>query len=154
MKIIEELAPLYTYSSLHEGKEHVTTLTERFELCQKLTGLYETSGACFHYQIHQCKGACIGEEPAEQYNVRVQKALENYHFEKQNFFVIDEGRTEEEKSVVKIEGGKYIGFGFVTDIASGMDEMHDCIRPMKDNREVRQIINSFLKKKKITVLEY
>ncbi len=154
MKIIEELAPLYTYSSLHEGKEHVTTLTERFELCQKLTGLYETSGACFHYQIHQCKGACMGEEPPEAYNVRVQKALENYHFEKQNFFVIDKGRNEEENSVIKIEGGKYIGFGFVTDTASGMDEMHDCIRPMKDNREVRQIINSFLKKKKITVLEY
>jgi len=153
MKIIDELNPLYTYSSLHEGKEHLTNLTERFELCQKLTGLYETTGACFHYQIHQCKGACIGEEPAEDYNLRVQKALENYHFEKQNFLVIDKGRSDEEKSVVKVEGGKYLGFGFVSE-TGGMDALHESIQPMKDNREVRQIINAYLRKNKLEVIEY
>jgi len=154
MKIIDELNPLYTYSSLHEGKEHLTNLTEQFELCQKLNGLYETSGACFHYQIHQCKGACIGEEQAVDYNERVQKALENYHFDKQNFFVIDKGRTDDEKSVVKVESGKYLGFGFVLGDATSVDELHCCINPMKDNREVRQIINSFLRKNKLQVIDY
>jgi len=153
MKIIDELNPLYTYASLHEGKEHLTNLTERFELCQKLTGLYETSGACFHYQIHQCKGACIGEETAADYNIKVQKALENYHFEKQNFLVIDKGRNEEEKSVVKVEGGKYLGFGFVSE-TGGIDQLHERIQPMKDNREVRQIINSYLRKNEPQIIEY
>lgn len=154
MKIIDELNPIYTYSSLHEGKEHVTNLTERYELCQKLTGLYNTSGACFHYQIHQCNGACIGEEPPETYNERVRQALENYHFEKQNFFVMDTGRTKEEKAVIKVEGGKYRGFGFVQEDTADLTVLHECIDFYNDNREVRQIINSFLKKNKVKVVEF
>jgi len=154
MKIIDELNPVFTYSSMHEGKEHITNLTQQFELCQKLTGLYDTSGACFHYQIHQCKGACIGEEPAKSYNARVQKALENYHFKKENFLIIDKGRTDEEKSVIKVESGKYCGFGFVSGNTSDINELHDCIQLMKDNREVRQIINSGLRKNKLLVIEY
>ena len=147
-KIIDQLTPLYTYSSLQEGKEHVSNLVERFNLCQKLSGLYNTDGACFHYQIHQCEGACIGYEPAETYNSKVAQALENYHFEEESFFIVENGREENEKSIVKIERGKYIGFGFI-DIAFTHDEpglMHECISPQKDNREVRQIINTYLKK--------
>ncbi len=154
MKVLDELNPIYTYASMHEGKEHITNLTEQFELCQKLTGLYDTSGACFHYQIHQCKGACIGKEPFEDYNVRVQKALENYHFKKENFFIIDEGRKKEEKAVVKVESGKYIGFGFVDEETTGQSALHDCIRHLQDNREVRQIINSYLRRKSLKVVEY
>ena len=154
MKIIDELNPIYTYSSLHEGKEHIANLTEQFELCQKLTGLYDTSGACFHYQIHQCKGACIGEEPFEEYNARVQKALENYHFKKENFLIIDKGRTEEEKAVVKVESGKYCGFGYVDMEMLEDSALHNCINHFQDNREVRQIINSYLRKSTLRIIEY
>jgi DNA polymerase-3 subunit epsilon len=151
MKIIDELNPIYTYSSMHEGKEHITNLTERYELCQKLTGLYDTAGACFHYQIHQCQGACIGEEPAKSYNERVHESLENYHFGNDSFFVIGKGRREDEKSVVKIEHGKYAGFGFVAvDILNRETTLlHESIRTYKDNKEVRQIINSYLKKSRL-----
>ncbi len=154
MKIIDELNPIYTYSSMQEGKEHITNLTESFELCQKLTGLYNTTGACFHYQIQQCKGACIGKEPPENYNRRVGEALENYHFEKQNFFVIDTGRTHEEKAVIKVEGGKYRGFGFVQNDFTNMQALHDCIGFYNDNREVRQIINSFIKKNSVEIVGF
>ena len=154
MKIIDELNPLYTYSSMFEGREHLTRLTEKFELCQKLNGLYNTAGACFHYQIRQCKGACMGEEPPAIYNSRVQEALENYHFDKQNFFVVDKGRSDDEKSVVKVEAGKYCGFGFIEGNISDTNDLHDCIKPFNDNREVRQIINSFIKKNKVTIIEF
>jgi DNA polymerase-3 subunit epsilon len=154
MKIIDELNPLYTYSSMFEGREHLTRLTEKFELCQKLNGLYNTAGACFHYQIRQCKGACMGEEAPATYNKRVQEALENYHFDKQNFFVVDKGRSDDEKSVVKVEAGKYCGFGFIEGNISDTNDLHDCIKPFNDNREVRQIINSFIKKNKVTIIEF
>lgn len=154
MKIIDESNPIYTYSSMHEGKEHITTLTKRYELCQKLTGLYETTGACFHYQIHQCKGACIGEESPETYNKRVRQVLENYHFEKQNFFVIDNGRNKNEKCVVMVKGGKYCGFGFIEQNSARLEALQECISVYNDNREVRQIINSFLKRNNVEVIEF
>jgi DNA polymerase-3 subunit epsilon len=152
-KIIDELNPLYTYSSLTEGKEHLYKIVEKYNLCQKLSGLYESKGACFHYQIHRCKGACIGKEPNTSYNKRVTNALENYHFENQSFFIIDKGRKDDEQSVVKIKNGKYCGFGFFEGEINNYMQLNDYIRPMRDNKEVRHIINSFIKKKELTVLQ-
>lgn len=147
-RIVNKVIPIYTYSSVQEGKQHLFNLVERFNLCQKLCGLYDTTGACFHYQIHQCSGACVGEETPESYNTKVQQALENYHFDNDSFLIIGKGRSEEEKSVVKIEHGKYVGYGFVeSDLLNGdVTLFHECIQPQLDNKEVRQIINSYLKK--------
>ncbi len=149
-RIIEELNPVYTYGSAHEGKEHILRLTEEFGLCQKLCGVYDTTGSCFQYQIHQCEGACIGKESPKSYNSKVEQALENYHFGKQNFFVVEQGRREDEKAVIKVENGKYIGFGFVEMNGQALNptDFNDCIRSQKDNREVRQIINSYLRRAK------
>ena len=157
-RIIDGSVPLYTYSSSMEGKEHLHQITSQFELCQKLTGLCDSPGSCFHYQIHQCKGACMGEEIPETYNLRVMEALENYHFPDQNFFLFDVGRTEDELSVVKVENGKYQGFGYVEKgfILQDRDLLHESIVNQKDNKEVRRIIISYLKKPghKDRVLKY
>ena len=90
-------------------------------------------------------------EPTCDYNARVNEALENYHFEHQNFFIIDKGRNKDERSVVKVYNGKYIGFGYIDlKLAIGeMEPLNDCIRPYRDNREVRQIINSYLRQDKL-----
>lgn len=151
MRIVDELNPIFTYASSQEGKDHLFRLTEEYELCQKLCGLYETSGACFQNQIKQCSGACIGEESADSYNAKVNEALENYHFDHQNFFIIDKGRSEEERSVVKVANGKYMGYGYVgiSEAIGNMEPLHDCIKTYRDNREVRQIINSYLRRNKV-----
>ncbi len=156
MRIIDELNPLYTYSSLQEGRDHLTKLCEDFNLCQKLVGLYDTSGACFHYQIHSCNGACIGEEPPDKYNIRLEESVDNYQFKHQNFFVIESGRSEEEYAVVKVQNGKYMGFGFL-DRESGdsnMEQLNDCINTYRDNKEVRRIILNHLKNNDCRVVEY
>ena len=154
IKIIDELNPLFTYSSLQEGKEHLYKITEKYSLCQKLNGLYRSSGACFHYQIGKCFGACVGEEPTEQYNARVKEALDNYHFGNDSFFILDKGRDKTEKSVVKIENGRYKGFGFVNRNCAHFECFDEAVRFMNDNREVRQIINGFLKKHSLPVIHF
>ncbi len=150
-RIVDQLTPLYTYSSMQEGRNHLFNLVENFQLCQKLCGLHETTGACFHYQIHQCNGACLKEESSSDYNLRVNESLENYHFDQQNLFIVGQGGEEGEKSVVKIEHGKYIGFGFVDEqlFNGNLHWLHKCIQHQPDNREVRQIINSHLKRKTV-----
>ena len=152
--IIDETPPLYTYSSLQEGKEHLLQLCDRFGLCQKLTGLYTFEGTCFHYKIHKCGGACIGEESVKIYNSRVQKAIENYHFQKQDFLLLDKGRNEDEKAFVKVQKGRYIGFGFVPvqELNGNKDITDDYLQPQQDNKEVRRIIISALQKKTLKIL--
>ena len=156
MRIVNELSPIYTYSSLQEGKEHLERICEEYGLCQKLSGLYDNSGACFYYQIHQCVGACIGEEVAEDYNAKVTMALNNFHFENQDFFVLDKGRKDDELSIIKVEKGKYVGFGYCEkqNVDNSIDFLHDCITSYKDNKEVRQIIKSFIKKHKSRIIKF
>ncbi len=156
MRIIDNLIPIYSYGSLQEGKEHLANLCEEFNLCQKLCGLYDTTGACFHAQIHNCNGACIDKEATLDYNLRIRNALDNYQFKYQNFFVVDKGKTIEENSIVKIENGKYMGFGYLNtgQPISNQSTLHDCIENYQDNKEVRRIINTYLKKNKCKIINY
>ncbi len=143
--------PLTTFASGMSAKSHLFMLTEAFTLCQKLCGLFDTKGACFHYNLRQCHGACIGEEPPEAYNERVLQATEPYRFDRKNFLLIDKGRTDGEKAVVGMENGKYIGFGYVDFEMNGeltTSDLKACLRKYPDNRDVQQIIRAYVKRSK------
>ncbi len=151
-KNIHEQIPLTSFTSVLSANSHLFMLVEAFNLCQKLCGLFDTNGACFHYNIHKCNGACIGKELPEIYNARVLQAIEPYRFEEQNFMVIDKGRTNGEKSVICVENGKYLGHGFIDFENNGnvsTDLLKDCIQSYPDHRDVQQILKSFIKRKKV-----
>lgn len=152
-KINEEL-PLASFSSVEKAKDILNFLTDEYHLCQKLTGLYKTDGPCFQHQIGICFGACIGKETPGSYNERAQKALKTFEYDHQNFFIIDKGRSIDEKSVVKVEHGKYLGFGYFTreEANSNPDILHDCIQHYADNRDVQSIIKRHLRNGKIEKL--
>ena len=141
--------PLTTYHSLMSAKSSLFTLVEAFGLCQKLCGLFDTKGSCFQYKLKACKGACIGEEHPEEYNKRVLQATEPYRFDLKTFLVVDEGRTPTEKAVVRVEHGKYLGFGFIDFSLNEnlkLDDLKACVKPYADNRDVQQIIRGHLKR--------
>ena len=46
-------------------------------LCHRLLALERGRGACFAHHLHQCDGACIGEEATGPYNRRVELAFGN-----------------------------------------------------------------------------
>jgi DNA polymerase-3 subunit epsilon len=100
------------FSTREEAKRFLETNTEKFELCQKLTDLYQNNSACFQFQIKQCKGACVGQESFEAYNSRVQQFIDQQMLEGENFFIIDKGRDKTEKSLILIQEGRYAGYGF------------------------------------------
>lgn len=143
--------PLTCFSTVEKARKHMEKLLEKHKLCQKLTGFYESRGACFHQQIGLCQGACTGKEPPAEYNSRAMKALESFSYMHENFFIIDSGRNEDERAVVKIENGKFCGYGYleIQDISFGLDTFHDCIIPHQDNRDIQQIIKGFLKKNRV-----
>jgi len=73
--------------------------------------------------------------------------LDHYYFGFRNLLIIDPGRNNDEQGVVKIENGKYIGFGYFSSQYATRDEsiIHDCIQSYPDNREVQQIIRQYLR---------
>ncbi|MFA5814847.1 MAG: exonuclease domain-containing protein [Bacteroidales bacterium] len=115
-------APLTTFTSKREGRELLTQWVENYKLCHKLSGLYDSGGACFHKGIGECYGACTGEEPAESYNLRVQNFLKRFEYEHQDFLIIDR------------------------------EILRDTIRFYPDNRDIHALIRLYLRKNNAKVL--
>lgn len=149
--------PLISFSTKLAAREYLFRLIERHELCQQLSGLYPSGGSCFHYTIKQCRGACIGEESTEEFNYRVNDAIEELSYKHRDFVVVDQGRKPDEKSVVVVEKGVYRGFGFIRndETISEPETFAEYIKTYEDNRDVQQIIRSYLTNKKVEkILEY
>lgn len=142
--------PLTSFTNADESKDFIERLMDKYDLCQKLCNLYSSSGACFHYEIKKCSGACIGAEPADVYNFRAQKAIDSIGLSSKSFLMFDKGRNDTEKSVVKVVNGKLVGYGFFdpSSIDGNISLLDDIIAPCSDNRDAQSIIRSFLGKAK------
>jgi DNA polymerase-3 subunit epsilon len=142
--------PENTYESIEYARLTLLKLIEEYHLCQKLCGLYKSQGACFHYELKQCNGACAGKESSDEYNCRAYMALNAISVANENLIIIDKGRNCDEKAVVRISNGKYIGYGFLDyNSITCIESLKECIISRKDNHEVRQIIKGYLKRNKV-----
>jgi DNA polymerase-3 subunit epsilon len=143
--------PVSVFTSKEKTKSKLNSLVETYNLCQKLSGLYDTDGACFHYQVGICKGACCGKESAEDYNERALKAAEEFIFTRRNFFIIDKGHNNDERCAVKIVNGKYSGYGYfnINDMGFGLSAVHECIIQSADNQDIQVILKQYLKNNRV-----
>ncbi len=141
------------YKSKVSAQNELFHFVEKYNLCQKLCGLYKGGAKepCFHYTLKQCKGACCQKENPNDYNERVQLLIDDQEIPDKSFYIIDRGRNYEEKSCIKIENGQYVGFGFFDNTLnySSLTELDVFIEPYEDNRDVRTIIRSFIHQKKV-----
>lgn len=143
--------PITTFTNYQQAKSFLINITEKYNLCQKLTGVHKTSGSCFNYNIKECNGACVMEESAEVYNARVKEFLDDYSFATKSMLIIDKGRDLDERSVILVENGVYQGFGFynLNYQITNLDILKSIINPMKNDRDSQHIIQSYLKKHKV-----
>jgi DNA polymerase-3 subunit epsilon len=146
-----EDVPLAIFTSKERAKSKLGSLVDSYNLCQKLSGLYESDGACFRFQVGMCRGACCGKEPPQEYNERAKKASEEFVFRCRNFFIIDRGRDDDERCAVKIVNGKYSGYGYfnINEMGFGLSALHDCINPLQDNRDIQVILKQYLKTNRV-----
>ncbi|WP_237144195.1 exonuclease domain-containing protein [Pontibacter pamirensis] len=143
------MTPIIALSNQFKAKGFLYHKVGKYNLCQKLCDLYKTNGACFDYQVHQCQGACVGKESPEEYNKRVDAAIESFSFEHNSFVIVGKGREPGEKSLVVIEHGTYLGFGFVDETfsARNLEDFKGAIKRYNDNKDVQQIIRGHMRGK-------
>ena len=140
-----------SFTTIQEGKNALFRITEKYNLCQKLNGLYETQNGCFQYKIKECNGACLGLESQEIYNERVEEFINEMTFSNNNMIVIDRGRKVDERSAVLIENGIYKGYCFydLNYQISNIEVMKNILIPMQNNRDTRTIIQGYLRKNRV-----
>jgi len=148
------LQSLIVFSSKRSAIGELERLTEEYQLCQSKNSLYQTGGACFHYGIQQCFGACLGEESPDEYNERVEKAIAKYQYISQNLLIVDSGRNIEERALILVENNSYQGFGYIaaTELDQPLEIIKSFVKPYSDNRDVSSIIRGYLKRKKVEAL--
>jgi len=150
-KITGDNMPITSFNNMISARSFLEQLVIKYKLCQKLCGLYNTEGACFHYGIKECNGACIKEESPEMYNERIKLVLKNLEYKYQDFLIIDKGRDATERSVISIQNGVYKGFGYAsTEFGSNnLEILNDCIKKYPDNRDIQIILKGYLNRNAI-----
>jgi DNA polymerase-3 subunit epsilon len=134
-----------------EGTNALFSILKKYNLCQKVNGI-DVSGKenCFEYDLENCNGACVSKEAPEEYNKRVMEFINNNSFHNRSMIIIDRGRTLEERSAVLIEKGIYKGYAFynLNYQVNNIEILKNIIIPMDNNKEVKNIIHSYIGKKK------
>lgn len=138
--------PLITFPSKGEAWNFMWEKVKAHDLCPKLSGLQVAKGLCFSHQTGACKGACQGVEKTKKYNKKVQQAIDSFFESGSSAAIIGQGREDGERSLVLVEKGNYLGFGFYDqqEKISDFESAKNFIRLSKDNRVVQHLVNSYL----------
>lgn len=142
---------LASFSSPIEAQSALFKITDSYQLCQKINGLETVKSHCFPFELNQCNGACIQKESPDEYNIRVESFFENNEYQKQNMIIIDRGRNIQERSAILIEDGIFKGYAFfdLNYQVNNIEILKNIIIPMKNNRDSKNIILNYLRKKKV-----
>jgi len=140
-----------SFTTLQEAKNVLFKITEKYNLCQKINGLYDTQNSCFQHKINECNGACLNLEEPKIYNERVAEFLEKNTFQNNNMIIIDRGRNYDERSAVLVENGIYKGYCFfeLNYQISNVEVLKNILIKMQHNRDVKTIIQTYLRKNKV-----
>jgi DNA polymerase-3 subunit epsilon len=136
---------LAMFSSHNEAIETMRNFCEKYQLCTKFCGLYESSGACFYHSIGECKGACCGEESPDDYNIKAQKFMEELNIGYDNVYIMHENKAENLIAFVKIQNSHFKGYGYFDNLEK-ITDIDDFLTPMPETRDIKQIIKTYLKK--------
>lgn len=145
-KKTSNLTPVMLFNSFDAVRSYLFQLINQFELCPKCCGIDTTQGGpCYAFREEKCRGVCCNKEEAEEYNERVQAALDFIREETGDKIIVDRGRSRDEKCIVVIQSGVYKGFGFVPNEVQLMnvEDALDYITYYQDNADVQRILRGW-----------
>ncbi|MES2419284.1 MAG: exonuclease domain-containing protein [Bacteroidota bacterium] len=133
---------LYSFNQLLEGHHILRMLVKEHALCEKLCFIQKRQHACTGYEHGTCQGACIGVESPDNYNNKVEKAINQLQNLLPSFALIDEGRTEDEKSCLWVEKGIFYGMGYIANDSdiTDLESLKSIIKPYPSNDYIMNLI--------------
>jgi DNA polymerase III subunit epsilon len=142
---------LAEYPKMTSARGHLESLARLHQLCPQFCHLEPPGGACFQYHIKKCKGACLGVESAEDYNIRANVVKEILYKELSgDFLVIEQGAAPEENYIIGVQEGRYLGMGIFEKEWMPNDPLDvlDSLKTSFPDPEAERIIRNYLLKNK------
>lgn len=140
----EENSLFGSFRSVTAAKSHLLKIIKNNTLCSKLCGIETSKHPCFNYQLKRCLGACIGAEPAELYNERVNSAFQAL---KQVIWPYPGKIAIKEQCEVN-QLTQYLVFDqwrHLTTVNSQEEVLDEIKNPLQHDYDAYQILNSYLK---------
>ncbi len=138
---------LITFYSITDCKTYLENLCLQFELCPKYCHLQEGVSHCFHYKITHCNGICRNAETVDDYNHRVNLAIEQITQELKEQVIKTQGQHLEEAGFIVINNGRYQGYGFIdtSEQITHIEELTTYLIPQKENADTFKILKNYTK---------
>lgn len=117
-------------------------------IMKKLEREYELAPALCGLKIDNENARQISLNP-QLYNLKASRLLSKYRYNHPNFFIIGDGRSHHEQSVVWIENNQYKGYGFFEpeNIENDIQSLKESVEILPNTHEVHRLIRNWLRKK-------
>lgn len=148
--------PLISFVTYSSARERLENWIDEYELCLRYCQLTSDDSICFNHQIKKCKGICAGEEEVELYNKRAQEILDHIIFKNNHFALLDHGKHNEERSLILVENGHYVGYGYIDSTSSfnTIDECKELISKRPFYPDADDLIRGYLKNNRLKTIVF
>lgn len=126
--------PVYTFNTIIEGHNRIRTLIADFDLCPRLCNL--AKAGCAENETCMCNGL------VEDYNSKVEKAINWLEEHLPTFVYVDKGIRNDEQIAILVKKGAFYGMGYVEDENSlnDINSLEQKLEPYQDNDYIRNLI--------------
>lgn len=102
------------FASKSAAKAYVQYLQHEHQLCKCLNSHSSRSTGCFEFKLGNCSGAGVGMEISEQYNERIEHAVQtSSRILENDFILISEGPDDAHQGCYIIQDGHLRAFGLI-----------------------------------------
>ncbi|MCF8236641.1 MAG: GIY-YIG nuclease family protein [Saprospiraceae bacterium] len=143
--------PVNVYASSRAARAVLESRVDQFSLCWHLTLEHTPGKPCFKHHLGICLGACVHQEPPEDYNARTILAAASLGHELEGHFIlVDSGPSNEQFACIHVENGIFQAMGIVdNDIPQTYSGIVEQLTPYPDHPEIRRLIRQYMVKKHI-----
>ena len=136
----KHLAPVHSFHYLVDGHSVLRKLIHEFHLCPRLCFMQASSEQCGE----NCWGACGQKEKPNDYNKRVEEAIQSLHSQP-SFAIVDKGVNGNDQSCILVLNGKLYGMGYIPEEARIMETetLKEYLQPYKENSFIRNLVNGY-----------
>lgn len=147
-KVLWKSKPLLVFPDFVSAYQYIKDLSLEFQLCPKLSGLQKPVHECMFSEEGSCENHCRNAVDEDGYVEKGKTALQHIQRSKETYIIAGEGFEEGEKSIVLVENGRYLGFGYTYETV-GIDNFENLkkdIEPRKPTQDIDNILFNHLNK--------
>lgn len=147
--------PIQVFYRQRDGVDMLHKLARKFSLCPEWCMLGPCHTPCYgHPEGAPLEFGPRERRPPDEYNLRVQEALEHLSQHLPSFAIVDEGRDEEERSCIWVEKGNLYGMGYISSCGDlTPEEIRASLTHYPANQYMMQLIYDYADKYPIKVVQ-